>query len=192
MSQLQHLPSPYLLGIKTKIKMNIILFFSILISLNSLSAENKLSTKNVDKINNVLVDYFRNVDDKNPDGMLEHLTSEFFLHFGSSKVQSIQSELEFKQIFNNWEKSEKSNFKSTQIETIGIEYTGMFKNYTAVANVVYSRKDEFGNILRTERALYHFILGKGYYGSIPKFIWSIATKWTRKWKIYMISNIELD
>ena len=62
-----------------------------------------------------------------------------------------------------------------------------------LVKVLYlSFKDAKGNEIRTERALYHLIKVEGYYGSPPKFIWGILTKWSRPWKIYMISNIQLD
>ena len=71
------------------------------------------------------------------------------------------------------------------------------KYFGTAINVVRGKyddldKDENGNKIRTERALYHLVRGQGYYRNPLKFIWSISTKWLRPWKIYMISNIQLN
>lgn len=148
--------------------------------------------KHEDSIKNVLSNYFEDVDAKNPDGMLKVLTPEFFLHYGKGPVTTINSESEFIKLFEAWKNSEKGKFFSTEIETIDIQETHIIKNYTAVADIVFSRRDENGNKIRTERALYHLVRGQGYYRNPLKFIWSISTKWLRPWKIYMISNIQLN
>lgn len=174
------------------IKMKNILILLILFFINSLIAESKNDFKHEERILNVLQEYFENVDQKNANGMLKHLTPDFVLHFDSNKIMNIKSESDFNILFNNWKKSKKSKFKTTKIESIDIQETHVISNYAAVADVVFTRKDADGNNIRTERALYHLIRGKGYYGSPIKFIWGILTKWSRPWKIYMISNIELE
>ena len=61
----------------------------------------------------------------------------------------------------------------------------------AVADVTYDRLSDSGDVIRTERALYHFVKGNGYYAKPLQFIWALSTKWARGWKIYMISNVDI-
>ena len=178
------------LEIKRK-KLNFKSIFLFLFILTSSVFSEKKHYKHEESIKNVLSNYFEDVDAKNPDGMLKVLTPEFFLHYGEGPVTRINSEPEFIKLFEAWKNSEKGKFYSTEIETIDIQETHIIRNYTAVADVVFSRKDDNGNTIRTERALYHLIKGQGYYRSPLKFIWGISTKWSRPWKIYMISNIQL-
>jgi hypothetical protein len=185
------LASQYLLETKRN-KLNFkSLFFFLFIFTSSVFSEKKYY-KYEESIKKVLSNYFENVDTRNPNGMLKDLTPEFFIHYGESAVTRIKSESEFIQLFEAWKNSEKGKFLTTEIESIDIQETHIIRNYTAVADVVFTRKDAKGNEIRTERALYHLIKGEGYYGSPPKFIWGILTKWSRPWKIYMISNIQLD
>ena len=181
----------FLLEIKPD-KLNFKSIFLIFFVLTSTVFSEKKYYKHEDSIKRVLSNYFEDVDAKNPVRMLKTLTPEFFLHYGEGPVTRITSESEFIQLFEAWKNSEKGKFFSTEIETINIQETHIIRNYAAVADVVFSRKDKNGNKIRTERALYHLIKGQGYYGSPLKFIWGILTKWSRPWKIYMISNIQLD
>ena len=155
-------------------------------------SENDNSYKYEKKIISVLEQYLSNLDNKNPKGMLEHITIPLNLHFGSEKVVTIKSNKEFDTVFNNWKISNMSKFFSTKIKSIKVEPTLVVNNLYAVADVTYDRLNENGNVLRTERALYHFVKGNGYYSNPFKFIWTYLTRWISKWKIYMISNIEID
>ena len=143
------------------------------------------------KILSKLNSYISEVDQKDFDGMLQYVTIPLVLHYGSQKVTSIDSENEFQKIFNGWKNSERSNFYSTKIRSIEVQQTGVIKNMLAVADVTYDRLSEDGEVIRRERALYHFIKGNGYYAKPLKFLWSLSTKWFREWKIYMISNVDV-
>ena len=99
---------------------------------------------------------------------------------------------ELKDIFQNWKNSPRSNFSSTVLRTVSVEETGIVNNMLAVADITYDRLDKDGNIIKTERALYHFVKGTGYYAKPLKFIWALSTRWARDWKIYMISNIDTE
>ena len=138
----------------------------------------------------VLNEYMSSVDNKDIDAMLNHLTIPIDLHFGSGRVVTVRSDNELKDIFQNWKNSPRSNFYSTVLRTVSVEETGIVNNMLAVADITYDRLDKDGNIIKTERALYHFIKGTGYYAKPLKFIWALSTRWARDWKIYMISNID--
>ena len=138
----------------------------------------------------VLNEYMSSVDNKDIDAMLNHLTIPIDLHFGSGRVVTVRSDNELKNIFQNWKNSPRSNFSSTVLRTVSVEETGIVNNMLAVADITYDRLDKDGNIIKTERALYHFVKGNGYYAKPLKFIWAVSTRWARDWKIYMISNID--
>ena len=132
------------------------------------------------------------VDEKNVEGMLKHITIPLDLHFGSQQVTTIKSKGEFEKIFNRWNNSEKSNFHSTKIKSVDIEQTGLVNNMLAVADITFERLSESGEVIRTERALYHLVRGNGYYAKPLKFVWALTTRWAREWNIYMISNLDVD
>ena len=140
----------------------------------------------------VLNEYMSSVDNKDIDAMLNHLTIPIDLHFGSGRVVTVRSDNELKDIFQNWKNSPRSNFYSTVLRTVSVEETGIVNNMLAVADITYDRLDKDGNIIKTERALYHFVKGTGYYAKPLKFIWAVSTRWARHWKIYMISNIDAE
>ena len=161
----------------------------------SLLAEDK-TFKHRDKVVEIMHSYMKNVDQKNVEGMADFFTFPFDLHFGSSAVTTVESEMDFNYIFNDWMNSERAHFSSTFIRKIDVYQTGLklFSNFQVVADIVYDRIDKNGNIIRTERALFHLLRGKGYYGKkgMHKFLWEYLTRWGRQWKIYLISNIELE
>ncbi len=167
-------------------------FIIILSVLSSVFATEPTSFKHEKKILSILNEYMSNVDDKDINSMLNHLTIPVDLHFGSGRVVTVRSDDELKNIFNDWKNSPRSKFHSTVLRTVSIEETGIVKNMLAVADITYDRLDQDGNTIKTERALYHFIKGDGYYAKPLKFIWALSTKWARDWKIYMISNIDIE
>jgi len=144
------------------------------------------------RIKNILYQYINEVDSKNLDGILNHLTIPIDFHYGSNRVLTINSKKDLKEIFSNWIKSDKSKFHSTKIKSINVQQTGIVKNYLAVADITYDRLDKNGVVIRTERVLYHFILGNAYVAKPIEFIWSYLTRWASNWKIYMISNIDIQ
>ena len=144
------------------------------------------------KVLSVLESYINSVDEKNVEGMLKHVTIPLDLHFDSQQVTTIKSKGEFEKIFNRWNNSEKSNFHATKIKSVDIEQTGLVNNMLAVADVTFERLSESGEVIRTERALYHLVRGDGYYAKPLKFVWALITRWARKWNIYMISNLDVD
>ena len=165
----------------------LITFFSVL---TIVVATEQKPFKHEKNILAVLNEYMSSVDNKDIDAMLNHLTIPIDLHFGSGRVVTVRSDNELKDIFQNWKNSPRSNFYSTVLRTVSVEETGIVNNMLAVADITYDRLDKDGNIIKTERALYHFVKGTGYYAKPLKFIWAVSTRWARDWKIYMISNID--
>ena len=165
----------------------LITFFSVL---TIVVATEQKPFKHEKNILAVLNEYMSSVDNKDIDAMLNHLTIPIDLHFGSGRVVTVRSDNELKNIFQNWKNSPRSNFSSTVLRTVSVEETGIVNNMLAVADITYDRLDKDGNIIKTERALYHFVKGNGYYAKPLKFIWAVSTRWARDWKIYMISNID--
>ena len=165
----------------------LITFFSVL---TIVVATEQKPFKHEKNILAVLNEYMSSVDNKDIDAMLNHLTIPIDLHFGSGRVVTVRSDNELKDIFQNWKNSPRSNFSSTVLRTVSVEETGIVNNMLAVADITYDRLDKDGNIIKTERALYHFVKGNGYYAKPLKFIWALSTRWARDWKIYMISNID--
>ena len=167
----------------------LITFFSVL---TIVVASEQKPFKHEKNILAVLNEYMSSVDNKDIDAMLNHLTIPIDLHFGSGRVVTVRSDNELKDIFQNWKNSPRSNFYSTVLRTVSVEETGIVNNMLAVADITYDRLDKDGNIIKTERALYHFVKGTGYYAKPLKFIWALSTRWARDWKIYMISNIDAE
>ena len=165
----------------------LITFFSVL---TIVVATEQKPFKHEKNILAVLNEYMSSVDNKDIDAMLNHLTIPIDLHFGSGRVVTVRSDNELKDIFQNWKNSPRSNFYSTVLRTVSVEETGIVNNMLAVADITYDRLDKDGNTIKTERALYHFVKGNGYYAKPLKFIWAVSTRWARDWKIYMISNID--
>tara|TARA_Y100000817_G_scaffold313128_1_gene308514 strand:- start:5 stop:523 length:519 start_codon:yes stop_codon:yes gene_type:complete len=167
----------------------LITFFSVL---TIVVATEQKPFKHEKNILAVLNEYMSSVDNKDIDAMLNHLTIPIDLHFGSGRVVTVRSDNELKDIFQNWKNSPRSNFYSTVLRTVSVEETGIVNNMLAVADITYDRLDKDGNTIKTERALYHFVKGTGYYAKPLKFIWALSTRWARDWKIYMISNIDAE
>ena len=165
----------------------LITFFSVL---TIVVATEQKPFKHEKNILAVLNEYMSSVDNKDIDAMLNHITIPIDLHFGAGRVVTVRSDNELKDIFQNWKNSPRSNFYSTVLRTVSVEETGIVNNMLAVADITYDRLDKDGNIIKTERALYHFVKGTGYYAKPLKFIWAVSTRWARDWKIYMISNID--
>ena len=168
------------------------ILFTLVIVSGIVLGEGKKPFKQEEKVLSVLKSYISSVDEKNVEGMLKHVTIPLDLHFGSQQVTTIKSKGEFEKIFNKWNNSEKSNFHSTKIKSVDIEQTGLVNNMLAVADVTFERLSESGEVIKTERALYHLVRGDGYYVKPLKFVWALTTRWARKWNIYMISNLDVD
>ena len=95
----------------------------------------------------------------------------------------IQDREEFDAIFSAWKRSPNSNFHRTRIDRIHVN--NVFFNYFCVADVTYSRLDNKGNTINQQRLLYNFVKGDKF-GPLGLLI-----KWFKKWKIYMITNVEI-
>ena len=105
------------------------------------------------------------------------------LHFNADKPYHIKDKEEFDAIFSAWKRSPNSNFHSTRIDSIRVN--NAFANYICVADVNFSRLDRKGNPINRQRVLYNLVKG-GKYGPLGLLI-----KWFMKWKIYMITNVEM-
>ena len=115
-------------------------------------------------------DYVTQVDDKNIEGMFNFLTLPLVLHFNADDTHNIKTREEFEEIFNIWKNSSKADFHRTKRETINV--SEVFKDFLCIADVVYKRLDSNGQVIKLERALYHYVNVEG------------------EWKIYMISNVD--
>ena len=104
------------------------ILFTLVIVSSMVLGEDKEPFKQEGKVLSVLKSYISCVDDKNVEGMLEHITIPLDLHFGSQQVTTIKSKGEFEKIFNKWNSSEKSNFHATKIKSVDIEQTGLVNN----------------------------------------------------------------
>ena len=167
------------------------ILFTLVIFSSIVQGEDTKSFKQEGKVLSVLESYIACVDEKNVEGMLEHIIIPLDLHFGSQQVTTIKSKSAFEEVFNRWNNSDRSNFHATRIKSVDIEKTGLVNNMLAVADVTYERLSKSGEVIRTERALYHFVKGNGYYAKPLKFIWALTTRWARKWNIYMISDLDV-
>ena len=76
--------------------------------LSSVFATEPTSFKHEKKILSILNEYMSNVDDKDINSMLNHLTIPVDLHFGSGRVVTVRSDDELKNIFNDWKNSPRS------------------------------------------------------------------------------------
>ena len=115
-------------------------------------------------------DYITQVDDKNIEGMFNYFKLPLVLHFNADVAHNIKTREEFEEIFNTWENSSKADFHRTKRETINV--SEVFKDFLCIADVVYKRLDSNGQVIKLERALYHYVNVEG------------------EWKIYMISNVD--
>ena len=99
------------------------ILFTLVIFSGIVLGEDKKPFKQEEKVLSVLISYISSVDEKNVEGMLEHITIPLDLHFGSQQVTTIKSKGEFEKIFDRWNNSEKSNFHATKIKSVDIEQT---------------------------------------------------------------------
>ena len=160
-----------------------IIFLIILFTADIIFSQQETTFKEQDLIISLLEDYFAQVDKKNIDGMYRFFAMPLVLHFNADKPYHIKDKEEFDAIFSAWKRSPNSNFHSTRIDSIRVN--NAFANYICVADVTYSRLDRKGNPINRQRVLYNFVKG-GKYGPLGLLI-----KWFMKWKIYMITNVEM-
>jgi hypothetical protein len=116
--------------------------------------------------------YIDAVDNKKIQEMFSYFYLPATLHFDQSDPVVIESEENFKEIFNVWKDSPQANFHHTERE--GITVNEIIEDFSCVADVVYKRLDKENNIISRTRSLYHYIYKD------------------EKWKIYMITNVETD
>ncbi len=160
-----------------------IIFLIILFTAGIIFSQQDTTFKEQDLIISLLEDYFAQVDKKNIDGMYRFFAMPLVLHFNADKPYHIKDKEEFDAIFSAWKRSPNSNFHSTRIDSIRVN--NAFANYICVADVTYSRLDNKGNTINQQRVLYNLVKG-GKYGPLGLLI-----KWFMKWKIYMITNVEM-
>ena len=160
-----------------------IIFLIILFTAGIIFSQQDTTFKEQALIISLLEDYFAQVDKKNIDGMYRFFAMPLVLHFNADKPYHIKDKEEFDAIFSAWKRSPNSNFHSTRIDSIRVN--NVFFNYFCVADVTYSRLDNKGNTINQQRVLYNLVKG-GKYGPLGLLI-----KWFKKWKIYMITNVEM-
>ena len=96
------------------------ILFTLVIFSSIVQGEDTKSFKQEGKVLSVLESYIACVDEKNVEGMLEHIIIPLDLHFGSQQVTTIKSKSAFEEVFNRWNNSEKSNFHVTKIKSVNI------------------------------------------------------------------------
>ena len=147
-----------------------IIFTIILFAAQAVFSQQDTTFKYQDIIIGLWNDYITQVDDKNIEGMFNYFTLPLVLHFNADVAHNIKTREEFEEIFNTWENSSKADFHRTKRETINV--SEVFKDFLCIADVVYKRLDSNGQVIKLERALYHYVNVEG------------------EWKIYMISNVD--
>ena len=147
-----------------------IIFTIILFATQAVFSQQDTTSKYQDIIIGLWNDYITQVDDKNIEGMFNYFTLPLVLHFNADVAHNIKTREEFEEIFNTWENSSKADFHRTKRETINV--SEVFKDFLCIADVVYKRLDSNGQVIKLERALYHYVNVEG------------------EWKIYMISNVD--
>ena len=147
-----------------------IIFTIILFAAQAVFSQQDTTFKYQDIIIGLWNDYITQVDDKNIEGMFNYFTLPLVLHFNADVAHNIKTREEFEEIFNTWENSSKADFHRTKCETINV--SEVFKDFLCIADVVYKRLDSNGQVIKLERALYHYVNVEG------------------EWKIYMISNVD--
>jgi hypothetical protein len=134
----------------------------------------------------MLEKYFTEVDKKNIDGMFKYISFPLTTHFDQGEVYFIRTKEDFYKAFSLWKDSPNADFHRTEIESVIV--TEIFKDYFKmnVADLIYSRYDKENNFLTKQRVTYYINNEpkKGPLGLFKKWIWD--------WKIYMISNIEME
>jgi len=160
-----------------------VIFTILLVAAQVVFSQQDTTFKDQDAIISLIEDYFAQVDKKNIDGMYRFFAMPLVLHFNADKPYHIKDKEEFDAIFNAWKRSPNSNFHSTRIDSIRVN--NAFANYFCVADVTFSRLDRKGNPINQQRVLYNLVKGDKY-GPLGLLI-----KWFKKWKIYMISNVDI-
>ena len=160
-------------------KKNSFLIQIILISITFLSSlliaeEEKDFQNDIKNIESLLKEYFKEVDKKNTDGLFFYYDLPVILHFNSSIPTTIYEKKEFDEIFNVWKNSNNGNYSSTKIDSLSL--TEIRKNFICVADITYSRLNAKNEVTQKKRSLYHLVKKE---------------KNDSKWKIYMITSIEL-
>ena len=77
------------------------IIFTLVIVSGTVLGEGKKPFKQEEKVLSVLKSYISCVDEKNIEGMLEHIIIPLDLHFGSQQVTTIKSKSEFKTVINS-------------------------------------------------------------------------------------------
>jgi hypothetical protein len=103
--------------------------------------------------------------------MLTFFELPLIMNFESKQPLYLKDENEVMEVFNTWKSSGKANFFKTNIDKI--EYTEIHNDFMWVVDVTFSRLDSKEKILSTNRSLYYFLKKD-------------------RWKIYMISSLELE
>ena len=160
-----------------------VIFTILLVAAQAVFSQQDTTFKDQDAIISLIEDYFAHVDNKDIDGMYRFFAMPLVLHFNADKPYHIKDKEEFDAIFNAWKRSPNSNFHSTRIDSIRVN--NAFANYFCVADITFSRLDRKGNPINRQRVLYNLVKG-GKYGPL-----GVLIKWFMKWKIYMITNVEM-
>ena len=135
---------------------------------------------------NMLEKYFVEVDKKNIDGISQYLKVPLSIHHNQGKVYFMRTKDDYYKVFNLWKESPNADFHKTEIDRVVV--TEVFKGnlFMNVADLIYSRFDEENNLIIQQRVTYYIMAmpKKGLLRFLNRWIWD--------WKIYMISNVEMD
>ena len=154
------------------------LFYIVFVFASLVFAQDKNTFKDHDEIIHSFKGYIRQVDKKNINGMFRYFHDTITLHSGTDKPIVLTSKEEFDKLFISWKASPNANFVSTRLDTIHVAPVwDVADTKLCVADATYSRLNEKGKVIGRGRALYHFV------------------KWDKsflKWKIYMISDLDVE
>jgi len=164
------------------------LFIIISLSTSLFSEEKKFD--DYDNVQKIFQAYVKAVDEKNINKMSKYIHidggPQTIFHFGDNQPIVVSRLDELKQILKAWKNSPNSNFHRTRLDKVNIapRYDWLDERICTV-DVTYSRIGENEELISQKRSVYHFYRDK--YSGVIGFL----KKW-KKWKIYMIVDVEVD
>jgi len=164
------------------------LFIIISLSTSLFSEEKKFD--DYDNVQKIFQAYVKAVDEKNINKMSKYIHvgdgPMTIFHFGDNQPILVDEFDELKQILIAWKESPNSSFYRTRLDRINIapRYDWLDERICTV-DVTYSRLGDSDEFISQKRSVYHLYRGKN------SGIIGLLKKW-KKWKIYMIVDVEVE
>ena len=165
-------------------------YLLLVISLSSSLLSEQKKFDDYDNVEKIFQAYVKAVDEKNINKMSKYIHldggPQTIFHFGDNQPIVVSRLDELKQILKAWKNSPNSNFHRTILDKVNIapRYDWLDERICTV-DVTYSRIGENEELISQKRSVYHFYRDK--YSGVIGFL----KKW-KKWKIYMIVDVEVD